>query len=347
MKTIPVHAGVPYEVEVSAKLPEHLDESLHRLAPNAERFAVISDKTVWSLYGSCLDAIAPLPLLLEAGEQSKSPQNYIWLLERLAEAHFRRSDLILVLGGGVPGDLGGFAAASYLRGVPFVQLPTTLLSMVDSSVGGKTAIDLAAGKNLAGAFYQPRRVFCCTDLLNTLPVDILRDGLAEVVKYAVLGDYGLFTQLEERGLEFDREDVVSRCIAAKARYVEADEFDTGLRKMLNLGHTVAHGIEAESGYCISHGKAVGIGLAVISRAAVKLGRLSAGDCERILGLLRRLGLSVDSPYTAETLLPWLTSDKKWKAGKVELIVPTAVDHAEPVPVTAAELSEWLKAGCEE
>lgn len=345
MRIIPVRAGKPYEVEVSAALPEDLRERLRALAPEAERFAVISEKTVWGLYGDRLSGADTVPLLLEPGEQSKNAKNYIRLLERLAEERFRRSDLIVVLGGGVPGDIGGFAAASYMRGVPFVQIPTTLLSMVDSSVGGKTAIDLAAGKNMAGAFCQPKRVFCAADMLDTLPPEILRDGLAEVVKYAMLGDHGLFVHLEERGTDFDREDVVSRCVAAKAAYVEQDEFDTGVRKLLNLGHTVAHGIEAESAYGISHGRAVGIGLAVISRAAVKQGRLDAADCERIVALLRRLGLETESPYPAETLLPRMLSDKKWKSGKVDLIVPTAIDRAEAVPLTAAELADWVKAGC--
>lgn len=347
MKVVHIGAGKPYDAVVSAKLPGDLKEQLMSLAPGAERFAVVSDETVWGLYGSFLSGLDPVPLVLKPGEQSKNADNYIWLLERLAEERFRRSDLVILLGGGVPGDVGGFAAASYMRGIPFVQIPTTLLAMVDSSVGGKTAIDLAAGKNLAGAFCQPLKVFCSTDMLDTLPAETLQDGLAEVVKYAVLGDPELFAHLEANGTGFDREDVVSRCIAAKASYVETDEFDTGMRKLLNLGHTAAHGIEAESGYSISHGRAVGIGLAVISRAAVRMGRMEASVCEKIISLIRQLGLSSDSPYDADTLLPRLLSDKKWSAGKVDLIVPTDIGHAEAVPLDANGLAEWIRAGCSE
>lgn len=173
--------------------------------------------------------------------------------------------MVVALGGGVVGDLAGFAAASYLRGIRFIQVPTTLLAAVDSSVGGKTAIDLPAGKNLAGAFCQPSLVLCDTDTLNSLPLDIFRDGCAEVIKYGVLYDPKLFAHLEEKGLSFDREAVITRCVELKRDVVMEDEFDTGARMKLNLGHTVGHGVEAKSHFAISHGKAVAIGMAIVSR----------------------------------------------------------------------------------
>ena len=191
------------------------------------------------------------------------------LLNFLAENKLTRSDALIALGGGVVGDLTGFAAATYLRGIDYIQIPTTLLAAVDSSVGGKTAIDLPSGKNLVGAFYQPKLVLCDTDTLNTLPEDIFRDGCAEVIKYGVLYDAELFAHLDESGLSFDREAVIARCVELKRDVVAEDEFDRGKRQKLNLGHTIGHGIEACSGYGISHGKAVAMGMTIITKTPAK------------------------------------------------------------------------------
>ena len=236
------------------------------------------------------------------------------------------------------GDLAGFAAASYLRGIRFLQVPTTLLAAVDSSVGGKTAIDLPAGKNLAGAFCQPSLVLCDTDTLNSLPTDIFRDGCAEVIKYGVLYDPKLFAHLEEKGLAFDREAVITRCVELKRDVVMEDEFDTGARMKLNLGHTVGHGVEAKSHFALSHGKAVAIGMAIVSRAS------NCGDTPRILALLEKFGLPTRTDYSADDLFTYTLSDKKRSGGTVNLIIPRAIGDCDIVPTKVESLKSFIQAG---
>ena len=236
------------------------------------------------------------------------------------------------------GDLAGFAAASYLRGIRFIQVPTTLLAAVDSSVGGKTAIDLPAGKNLAGAFCQPSLVLCDTDTLNSLPLDIFRDGCAEVIKYGVLYDPKLFAHLEEKGLSFDREAVITRCVELKRDVVMEDEFDTGARMKLNLGHTVGHGVEAKSHFAISHGKAVAIGMAIVSRAS------ACADTPRIVALLEQFGLPTRTDYSADDLFTYTLSDKKRSGGTVNLIIPRAIGDCVIVPTKVESLKSFIQAG---
>ncbi len=260
------------------------------------------------------------------------------LLNFLARNKLTRTDLIVALGGGVVGDLAGFAAASYLRGIRFIQVPTTLLAAVDSSVGGKTAIDLPAGKNLAGAFCQPSLVLCDTDTLNSLPPDIFRDGCAEVIKYGVLYDPALFAHLEEKGLAFDREAVITRCVEWKRDVVMEDEFDTGARMKLNLGHTIGHGVEARSHFGISHGKAVAIGMAIVSRAS------HCSDNGKILGILHKFGLPVSTQYTAEDLYTYTLSDKKRTGGTVNLILPRSIGRCDIVPTPVENLKSFIQAG---
>ena len=273
-----------------------------------------------------------------AGEESKNGQVFLDLLNFLAENRLTRSDLIVALGGGVVGDLAGFAAASYLRGIRFLQVPTTLLAAVDSSVGGKTAIDLPAGKNLAGAFCQPSLVLCDTDTLNSLPTDIFRDGCAEVIKYGVLYDPKLFAHLEEKGLAFDREAVITRCVELKRDVVMEDEFDTGARMKLNLGHTVGHGVEAKSRFALSHGKAVAIGMAIVSRAS------NCGDTPRILALLEKFGLPTRTDYSADDLFTYTLSHKKRSGGTVNLIIPRAIGDCAIVPTKVESLKFFIQAG---
>ena len=236
------------------------------------------------------------------------------------------------------GDLAGFAAASFLRGIRFVQVPTTLLAAVDSSVGGKTAIDLPAGKNLAGAFCQPSLVLCDTDTLNTLPIDIFRDGCAEVIKYGILYDPVLFAHLEEKGLDFDREAVITRCVELKRDVVMEDEFDTGARMKLNLGHTIGHGVEAKSNFTLSHGKSVAIGMAIVSRAC------GCVDTPRILAILRQFGLPTTTEDTADEILSYALSDKKRSGDLVKLILPNAIGDCAIVPTPVSKLKSFIQAG---
>ena len=283
-------------------------------------------------------------LVFPAGEQTKCLQRYGELLSFLAENRFTRSDCVIALGGGVTGDLAGFAAATYQRGMGFVQVPTTLLAAVDSSVGGKTAIDLPEGKNQVGAFYQPSLVLCDTDTLSTLPKRELTAGYAEVIKYAVLGDRGLFETLQNR--EHDLPQVIETCVKHKAEIVQEDERDTGLRRLLNLGHTFGHAVESRSGYTLLHGEAVSVGMAMICRAACAKGLLSQSDFEAVAALLRSYDLPTETAYSADELYDTLLLDKKFSGGKLHLIVPRESGRCDILPVTPDELRFWLEAGLE-
>jgi len=349
MKTVHVKASRSYDVIIGAGLLDSLGTQAHNIS-KAKKVCIVSDSNVWSLYGaaaakSLRDAgFETYSFVFPAGEESKNGNTYLSLLNHLAENQLTRSDLLVALGGGVVGDMAGFAAATYLRGVAFIQVPTTLLAAVDSSVGGKTAIDLPSGKNLAGAFYQPSLVLCDIDTLNTLPEDIFRDGCAEVIKYGILYDPDLFAYLSESGLSFDRETVIARCVELKRDVVAEDEFDTGARMKLNLGHTIGHGVEARSHFEISHGKAVAIGTAIVTRAAAKKGICSADAKVRILNILEAFGLPASTTFSAESLYTASLSDKKRSGGTVSLIVPKAIGNCEILPTPVSEIQSFIEAG---
>ncbi|HCG35752.1 MAG TPA: 3-dehydroquinate synthase, partial [Clostridiales bacterium] len=277
------------------------------------------------------------------GEASKNAATYIQLLHFLAKNHLVRTDAVFALGGGVVGDMAGFAAATYLRGVRFVQLPTTLLAAVDSSVGGKTAIDLEGGKNLAGAFYQPDLVLCDCSLLETLEPRHISDGLAEVIKYAVVRDEGLFTRLKTVAKK-EWAPIIARCVEIKGEIVGKDAMDTGVRELLNFGHTFGHAIEASGRYTLSHGSAVGIGMAIITRACVKQGRCDL-SCQRELeDMLTRHGLSTQTDLSEEVIFQAVLSDKKRKQDGITLILPRKIGLCEGVKVSLEEAKEYLHLG---
>ena len=343
MNTVTVNASTTYDILIGSGLLPTLGQEVSKLG-KMKKICIVSETTVWPLYGEAARnaleqaGFEVVSFVFPAGEASKNGQTWLELLNFLAENKLTRSDLIVALGGGVVGDLAGFAAASYLRGIRFVQVPTTLLAAVDSSVGGKTAIDLPAGKNLAGAFCQPSLVLCDIDTLNTLPDDVFQDGCAEVIKYGILYDPELFSQLEEQGLSFDREAVISRCVELKRDVVMEDEFDTGARMKLNLGHTIGHGVEAKSQFAISHGKAVAIGTAIVSRAS------RCADCDRILSILNTFGLPSDTGNSAEDLYSYTLSDKKRTGGTINLIIPRAIGQCDIVPTPVEQLLTFIKAG---
>ena len=349
MNRITVTASKKYDIIVGFGLHAQVG-AYAKTVSRASKVAIISDSTVWPLYGktvndSLLNAgFSCCHYIFQAGEASKSGQTYLDILNFLAENHLTRSDLLVALGGGVVGDITGFAAATYLRGISCIQIPTTLLSMVDSSVGGKTAIDLPAGKNLAGAFYQPDLVLCDIEALKTLPQEIFRDGCAEVIKYGILYDPDLFAHLENNGLDFDRESVITRCIALKRDVVAEDEFDTGMRQKLNLGHTIGHAIEGSSNYTLAHGEAVAIGMAIISRSAASFHICDETVCTQIVSVLKQFGLSTTTEYSSEVLTQIALSDKKRAGCVINLIVPLKIGNCiiRPTPVT--ELKSFIEAG---
>ena len=278
------------------------------------------------------------------GEQSKNLSVYADILNALAARHLSRKGLVVALGGGVVGDMAGFAAATYLRGVRFVQIPTTLLSQVDSSVGGKTAVDLPAGKNLVGAFCQPSLVLCDPHVLSTLPDPVFYDGCAEVIKAAMLKSHAFFEDLQKTPPREQLEHMLEFCISMKRDVVEEDEFDTGARQYLNLGHTFGHAVEAASAFSISHGCAVSIGMVMMTRAAVKKGYCKEDTLEQLIALLKQYHLPTEVPYPALSLLGIVRSDKKTMGGTVTLVVPEKIGRCTLVPVPVCDVPDWLTAG---
>lgn len=350
MKCIQIQASRRYPVFIEAGL---LDRSgaLLRERSGAETACIVSGELVDALYGDRLEAslnaagFRVLRFRHPSGEQYKNLETYAALLDFLAREGLGRSDLLISLGGGVTGDLTGFAAATYQRGLDYVQIPCSLLAMVDSSVGGKTAVDLAAGKNLAGCFWQPLAVLCDPSLLETLPAEELRCGAAEVVKYAVLGDESLFEKLERDGIAAAcAEETIARCVRIKRDLVEEDEFDRGSRRLLNLGHSFGHALELYSGYSLRHGQAVSIGLAMAARAAAARGVCPPETAERIAALLTLLGLPTETDYSADRLLEALLRDKKRRGETLSLILPETLGRCRIEPVPFSELEDWLRAG---
>jgi len=334
----------PYAVLVGEGLLAKAGELAAPLLPR-RRCAVVTDETVGSLHGPALIAaleragVASTVVTVPPGEESKSFGRLEILCDQLLALDLDRGDQVVAFGGGVVGDLAGFAAAIYKRGIDFIQVPTTLLAQVDSSVGGKTAIDTPRGKNLIGAFHQPRLVLCDLGVLSTLPERELRAGYAEVVKYGLLGDAEFLGWLEANGKAvLNREPeplahAVAHCVRMKAEIVAEDARDHGRRALLNLGHTFGHAIEAETSFAMLHGEAVALGCAMAFRFSAREGLCEAGDAERTeavlaaAGLPTRLGQAPGGPFSAAALLGHMRQDKKAEGGSLVLILANAIGNA--------------------
>ena len=348
MRTVSVNASEQYDVIIGEGQLDRLG-SLVASVCYSSKAAVISDTNVWPLYGNVVTEslksanIEAVEYVFLAGEGSKNADTYLRILSFLAEKQITRSDMIIALGGGVVGDMAGFVAGTYLRGISYIQVPTSLLAMVDSSVGGKTAIDLPAGKNLVGAFKQPKLVICDTATLATLPKRIFLDGCAEVIKYGMLYDVDLIDELLVAGPDFDLESVVAKCVSFKRDVVQEDEFDTGTRQKLNLGHTIGHGIEARSNFQISHGQAVAAGMSIVTKASVSRNLCPVSSFEKLIMLLQRFELPINTEYTADELFTSALSDKKRSGGTVNLIIPRDIGQCDIVPVPVSELKSFIEA----
>ena len=349
MNTIHISASKPYDVKIGGGLLLTLGQEAARLC-KGRTVCIVSDDTVAALYEkNARTALEEAGFTVHTyvfphGEESKSGENFLKLLNFLAQCHLTRADLLVALGGGVTGDLTGFAAACYLRGVKYIQVPTSLLAMVDSSVGGKTAIDLPAGKNLCGAFWQPVLVLCDTDTLATLPEETFRDGCAEVIKYGVLGSRELFDKLKETPARQQLDYVVSTCVEMKRSVVEDDEFDTGRRQLLNLGHTLGHAVEKNSSFTLSHGKSVAIGMAMVARAAAKLGFCTEITKNEIVNLLQWYGLPVETDQNAPEIYYSALGDKKRQGSTLTLIVPRDIGQCDLHPIEVTGLMNWIEKG---
>lgn len=374
--SVEVRASSDYTVHIGKNLIDSIGTIIMNTLSNAGKLknsedvklAVITDSNVAPLYlnrvcrsinGAGLRAVS---FTFEAGEQSKNVHTLEDIWEFLAENQITRSDCIVALGGGVTGDISGFAAATYLRGIDFIQVPTTLLAAVDSSVGGKTAIDLKGGKNLAGAFLQPLTVICDTDTLATLPSDTLTDGLAECIKYAVLRGgkiLDIFNDIPASDKEnaYDSlkdylPQIIAESVKIKAEYVFADEFDTGERKMLNLGHTFGHSLEKISNFKMTHGKAVSLGMSLITKSAEKLGYAEKGTSNALDTLLRKFHLPTElSDYTDSipeseyaNISEYALNDKKRAGNTISLVLPERIGKCILKETPVSEIKAYVSLG---
>lgn len=349
MKKITVSASVAYDVIIGDGLLDKAGELCLAALGKACRVCILSDDRVAPLYmdravaSLTASGFDTLQYVIPNGEASKNTENLVGLVEFMARNRLTRTDVLVALGGGVVGDLGGFAAAVYLRGIRFIQIPTTLLAAVDSSVGGKTAVDLAAGKNLMGAFHQPSLVICDYTTLDTLKPEIFSDGCAEVIKYGVIGDRRFFDKLKG-GIKGQIEDVIATCVQSKADIVREDEFDHGKRQLLNLGHTVGHAIELCSDLKISHGSAVSIGMVIVMRAACRMGLCNARELDELIQLLASEGLPTDCPYSAKELAAVASADKKRAGESINLVVPYSIGDSRLLPLPVADLCDFIAKG---
>ena len=341
-KTIRVTASRSYDIYIGENILPQIGEFIRPLVGEC-RVALLTDSNVDALYGDAITGYlqaagyAASKFVIPAGEASKNADNLLAFLNYLACEQLTRSDVIIAFGGGVVGDLGGLSASLYLRGIKYIQVPTTLLAAVDSSVGGKTAIDIPAGKNLVGSFYQPSLVCCDTKLMDTLPTAIYRDGCAEVIKYGVILDKELYGTLQS--IPFERSSVVARCVEIKRDVVQQDEFDNGLRGLLNFGHTFGHAIEKLSNFAVSHGEAVAKGMVIAAKIAPLCGLCDI--CEELSALLVRYGFDIECRYSAAEMYASILSDKKRRGGNITIVLPRAVGDCALVTVTLEELEDLL------
>lgn len=347
MNTIRVKTSKEYDIIIDSGILRNSGELCKRVV-SGKRILILTDTNVAKLYAqetasafknSGFDVTI---YTVKAGEKSKSCDNLLKIVSHLVSNHFERDDTLVTLGGGVVGDLGGFAAATYLRGINLVHIPTTLLACVDSSIGGKTGVNIKYGKNLFGSFYQPSLVICDTDLISTLPEKIKADGIAEIIKYGLMADPDILKLIESDTPDYST--IIGICAKLKAETVACDEHDTGLRQILNFGHTVGHAVEACSKYKISHGYAITIGMSVIIKAQCKLNKLDNSVYERFCNIAEKFKLPLDCNFSINELKKYIYIDKKRKDDKIALVILKEVGTAEVITVNDDELTDILEKG---
>lgn len=351
MRSVTVKTSATYEVLIGSGLLQKAGEAVKKVISPCKA-AIVTDSTVVHLYEETVRkslteaGFSVCTFVFPAGEASKNMHTLSHLLEFLAKEEMTRTDMIVALGGGVTGDLAGFGAAVYLRGISFVQIPTTFLAAIDSSVGGKTAVDLEAGKNLAGAFYQPKLVLCDTDVLQTLPEVVFADGIAEALKYGVLGDAALFEKIAGGDFRQDLEEIIETCVSMKRDVVEEDEFDTGKRQLLNLGHTFGHAIEQKSHFQMTHGHAVAIGMHLIAKAAEAKGIAEKGTAAAIAKALEQNQLPKETTFSPAEVAEGTLRDKKRRGGTISFVFPKKIGDCEIVKIPVEEVEELARTAME-
>ena len=340
-----------YDIKIEKGLLAAIGKEARKLS-KAGKAAIITDANVDALYGAKLqktleesDFIVER-IVIEPGEKSKTLQTLGDVYARMAAFGLTRSDLVITFGGGVPGDLGGFAAATFLRGIDFIQVPTSLLAQIDSSVGGKVAIDLPTGKNLVGSFYQPLGVLIDPDLLISLPKRYLHDGLAEAIKYGCIRSADLFAKLQgirdDEELLANIEVIIKECCEIKARIVENDEFDTGERMVLNFGHTIGHAVEKYYNYeTYTHGEGVGIGMAALTGKTEQLGITEKGSTTLIKDILQHYGLPTEAVMEKEEVLKTIALDKKKKGGEITIVILEKIGKSRLLKIPYKDLTHYI------
>lgn len=352
MKKISLHTQRPYQVLIGKNL---LQKTGDLLAPLGQRFKIVlvTDSNVANLYKdqvskSCKDrGFKVIEYILPPGEASKTMEEVTHLLNFFVTHNLTKTDLIIALGGGVIGDLAGFAASIYQRGIDFVQIPTTLLSACDSSVGGKTAVNLPGAKNMAGSFWQPSLVICDTETFKTLPKKEQASGAGECIKYAMLHDPELLDYLTRNGFDSDWTLVVEKCVIYKAQIVSMDERDQGIRTLLNFGHTLGHALESLSQYQMSHGEAVGIGMLILTRSAEKNNLCQKGTTRKLLEALEAFNLPTQTAYPAEDIALAALFDKKVSGPMINLVLPEKPGKCFIKKIPVDQLIQWIQDGTEE
>ncbi|MBQ3232168.1 MAG: 3-dehydroquinate synthase [Clostridia bacterium] len=347
--SVSVKVQPEYEVLIGKGLINYVGSLIQNIRPRGA-CAVITDTNVEKLYlNTVLDSLkaagfTPAAYAFPAGEEHKTMETLTGILDFMSEIPLTRSDFVVALGGGVTGDMAGFAAGVYMRGIPFIQIPTTFLAAVDSSVGGKTAVDLKTGKNLAGLFHQPSLVITDIDAFKTLTPENYACGSAESIKMGVISDPELFRIFEcENPAEYESE-IVKRAVQAKADVVMRDEKETGDRKLLNLGHTYGHAVEKLSNFTLPHGHAVAIGLAMAARAAEKMGDMDADTRDRMIKTLEKNNLPTACGFSAKEIYLSSLNDKKMAGKNLSIIVPKKIGQCEIRKIPASEFEKFIELG---
>ncbi len=347
MKKITVNADTSYDILIEGGLLKQCGELISQ-AVKSKKCAIVTDDNVDGLYGDIVvkslenSGFTVSKLVVPHGEESKSHRQLIALYNFLCENDITRTDFLIALGGGVVGDLTGFCAATYLRGIDYVQIPTTLLAQVDSSVGGKTAVNIDSGKNLVGAFKQPALVITDTDTLSTLSEEIYAEGMGEVVKYGMIRSLPLFEKLSEGSSRKYLDEIIAQCVGIKRNVVQNDEFDTGERMILNFGHTFAHAIEKAAGYGnVPHGKAVAMGMYMITSAAEKQGKVKKGTADRLKKCLEANSLPHEYKISRDDLYRLSIGDKKRTSDKIRVIICAEPGNCEIITLSLNEYRELI------
>lgn len=348
MKTVKVSTGRPYDILIERGLMNKCGE-LVRSVTKAQKAVVVTDTNVEKFYAEKVvnslkenDFDVEL-FVFEAGEQSKNLDTISKMYDCFANFRMSRKDIVVALGGGVTGDMAGFAAATYMRGIEFVQIPTSLLAQVDSSVGGKTGVDIPQGKNLVGAFWQPDMVIIDPDTLNTLPQHFINDGMAEIIKYGCIMDKELFATLENENAMDIIEDIICTCVSIKRDVVNADEREAGMRMLLNFGHTLGHSLEKIYNFSgLSHGQAVAVGMVMVTKATDKAGITPMGTADRIKKLCEKYNLPTEDKASVAEIAEYCGSDKKSSGGSVSLVLLKEIGTSFTQKTPLNELEEFIK-----